>query len=99
MEPYDGVAQDAGAHQSGWHPRWTARIGERLAARVWCNGCQQGHRIEHGSEMAWPLATNHYGHLCQRRRGGGAEHRIEESVVNLINLITPGQPTRCKSGF
>ena len=34
MESYDGVAQDGGAHQSGWHSRWTARITERLAARI-----------------------------------------------------------------
>ena len=82
MEPYDGMAQDAGAHQSGWHLRWTACIAERLAARVWSDGCQQGYCAQHGAEMAWSLATNHYGYLCKRRRGGGAEHRIEDVDLN-----------------
>ena len=30
MEPYDGMAQDGCADESGWHPRWTARIAKGL---------------------------------------------------------------------
>ena len=52
------------AHQGGWHPRWTACIAERVEARVWCSGCQQGHRAQHGPEMAWSLSADYYGYLC-----------------------------------
>jgi hypothetical protein len=38
--------------------------------------------------MARSLAINYYGHLCERRRGGRAEHRIEDVELNRINLIT-----------
>ena len=75
------------AHQSGWHPRWTACIAERLAARIWCNGCQQGHRTQYGAEMAWSLAAYHYGHLCKRRRGRRAEHCIQNVDLNGINPV------------
>jgi hypothetical protein len=38
--------------------------------------------------MARSLAINHHGHLCKRRRGGGAEHRIQDVDLNGIDLIT-----------
>ena len=31
------------------------------------------------------LAAYHHSHLCKRRRGGGAEHRIEDVDLNRIN--------------
>jgi hypothetical protein len=67
---------------------------EGVEARVWSDGCQQRHRAQHGAEMAWSLATNHYGHLCKRRRGGGAEYCVEDVALNRISLITPVRPTR-----
>ena len=67
-----------GPHQSGWHPRWTSCIAERLAARVWCNGCQQGHYTQYGAEMARSLAAYHYGDLCKCRWRRRAEHCIQD---------------------
>ena len=48
-------------------------------------------------KMARSLATDHYGYLCERRRGRRAKHRIEDVDLNRINLITPGGPTLLKS--
>jgi hypothetical protein len=31
--------------------------------------------------MAWSLSAHYDGHLCKRRRGGGAEHRIQDVVM------------------
>jgi hypothetical protein len=39
--------------------------------------------------MAGALSVDHYSDLCQRRRGGGAEHCVEDVELNRFYPIKP----------
>ena len=82
------TAKAARAH-SALGSQWTTCITERIAARVWSDGCQQGHRTQYGPKMARSLAAYDHGYLCKRSGRGGAVNRLQD-----VDLITPGRPIR-----